>query len=266
MRNAPRLKRAGRLLLAAFIAALLTVWLHFTPPGLLGKADAVGYAVCHHIDARSFHLGERALPLCARCSGMYLGALGGALYQLRRGRRGGLPRLRVALPLGLLGLAFAVDGINSYLHFFPGVAGLYPPNNTLRLITGTGLGLVVSAVLLPAFHQTAWADWDERPALESWRDLGGLLLVGAAVVLLVRSENALLLYPLALLSSATVLAILSLCYGLLALIVTRGENQARSLRDLWIPLAVGFAIALLQTALIDWLRFSLTGTWNGFTL
>ena len=42
------------LVLAAVI--IVTVWLAKTPDGLLGKADAIGYAVCHRIDARSFHL------------------------------------------------------------------------------------------------------------------------------------------------------------------------------------------------------------------
>jgi hypothetical protein len=55
------------LLIIAFIAVLLAgLWA--TPPGLLGKADAIGYAVCHRIDLRSFHLGDRQLPLCARCT------------------------------------------------------------------------------------------------------------------------------------------------------------------------------------------------------
>lgn len=269
MENPParrRWKFAGKLLLAAFIAVLLILWLNLTPAGLLGKADAIGYAVCHRIDLRSFHLGERPLPLCSRCSGMYLGALAGALYLLLKGKRGGLPPLKLAVPLFILGVAFVIDGVNSYLHFFPGLTGLYEPNNTLRLITGTGLGLLIPSVLLPAFHQTAWTEWDARPALDSWRSLGGLLLVGVTVVLLVLSGNALILYPLALLSTAAVLAILSLCYGLLLLIITRRDNRARSLADLCLPLAAGFAIALLQTAFIDWLRFSLTATWNGFTL
>jgi hypothetical protein len=66
-----RLKFTGKLLLVAALAALLIAWLSLTPPGLLGKADAVGYAVCHRIELRSFHLDGRPLPLCARCSGMY---------------------------------------------------------------------------------------------------------------------------------------------------------------------------------------------------
>jgi uncharacterized membrane protein len=261
-----RVKTAGKLLLVAALAALLIAWLTFAPEGLLGKADAVGYAVCHRIELRSFHLDGRPLPLCARCSGMYLGALAGGLYQLSRGRRGGLPARKLWPALIALGLAFAVDGVNSYLHFLPGFGGLYEPNNTLRLITGTGLGLLIPSVLLPAFHQTAWAEFDERPALDSWRSLGILLLLGAGVVLLVLTENPLILYPLALLSAATVLAVLGLCYGLLALLVVRGEGRARTWRDLWLPLAAGLFIALLQTAAIDWIRLSLTGTWNGFTL
>ena len=139
-------------------------------------------------------------------------------------------------------------------------------NNTLRLITGTGLGLLIPSVLLPAFHQTAWAEFDERSALDSWRSLGVLLLLGAGVVLLLLSENPLILYPLALLSAATVLAVLSVCYGLLAMLAVRGEGRARTWRDLWLPLAAGLFIALLQTAAVDWIRYQLTGTWNGFTL
>src|SRR5512140_2838258 len=102
-------------------ASVLFVWLVYTPAGLLGKADAIGYAVCHRIDARSFHLGDRQLPLCARCSGMYLGAVLGLVYQSALGRRrGGLPSWRVLAVLGLFVVAFGVDGINSYLHLFPG--------------------------------------------------------------------------------------------------------------------------------------------------
>src|SRR5512140_118546 len=79
-------------------ASVLLVWLVYTPAGLLGKADAIGYAVCHRIDARSFHLGDRQLPLCARCSGMYLGAVVGIVYQAFAGRKGAFPSWKMAIP------------------------------------------------------------------------------------------------------------------------------------------------------------------------
>jgi len=71
-----------------FFLVLLGVWLALTPPGLLGKLDAIGYAVCHRIDARSYHIGERQVPLCVRCTGMYLGAMLSIIFQLVQGRKG----------------------------------------------------------------------------------------------------------------------------------------------------------------------------------
>ena len=74
------------------VGLLFFGWLLTTPPGILGKADAVGYAVCHRIDLRSFHIQGRQMPLCARCTGMYLGAMLGLLYlAVRYPRRSGMP-------------------------------------------------------------------------------------------------------------------------------------------------------------------------------
>ena len=69
-----------RYLLISVGTVLLIVWWSHTPDGLLGKADAIGYAVCHRIDVRSFHLGDRQIPVCARCTGQYLGAVAGLLF------------------------------------------------------------------------------------------------------------------------------------------------------------------------------------------
>jgi hypothetical protein len=71
---------------------ILILWLIATPPGLWGKADAVGYAVCHRIAIRSFHLESKQLPLCARCTGQYLGAIIGLSYLgVFSKRRSGFP-------------------------------------------------------------------------------------------------------------------------------------------------------------------------------
>jgi len=64
-----------KLPLSVLVLLLIIGFVVFTPEGLLGKADAIGYAVCHRIDLRSYHIGERPLPLCTRCTGMYLGAM-----------------------------------------------------------------------------------------------------------------------------------------------------------------------------------------------
>ncbi len=257
----------GRSLLILAAGLLLIGWWIYTPGGLLGKADAVGYSVCHRIDARSFHLGERQLPLCARCSGMFLGALLGLVYQSwLGGRRSGMPPLRVAAVLGLMALAFGVDGLNSYLHFFPGAPTLYEPQNWLRLITGMGMGLGIAGVMHPVFHRTAWAAVDTRPSLGSLRSLSGLLLLAGLLDGLVLTENPLILYPLALASAGSVIVLLAMIYTVIWLMLFRQENRFSSLGQMSIALVGGVGLALLQIAILDGVRYLITGTWGGFHL
>lgn len=248
------------------IVTLLTVaFLAFAPEGLLGKADAVGYAVCHRIDLRSYHIGDRPLPLCARCTGMYLGAIVGLLYQSLIGKRcSGTPPWRVIIVFAILALAFVVDGVNSYLTLFPRFPHLYNPQNTLRLITGTGMGLVISALLYPSFQQTIWQNYKEEAALRDLRRLAILLLLAALVIGLVLTQNPLILYPLALISAGGVLILLTMIYTMLWIIVLRRENRYLHWQELSTFLILGFGFAVLQIFLIDIGRYILTGTWDGF--
>jgi hypothetical protein len=149
---------------------------------------------------------------------------------------------------------------------FSQIPNLYIPNNTLRLLTGTGMGLVIAIVLAPAFNQTLWKDWDPRPALFGWKQL--LALVGLALVLdlIVLADIAPVLYVLALLSAATVLLLLSSLYAMVLLMVFRRENRFSSLREAWLPLTAGFTVAMTQILATDILRYTLTGTWSGFKL
>jgi uncharacterized membrane protein len=259
------------------LAAVLVLlgFLMVTPPGLLGKADAFGYAVCHRIDARSFHIGTRQLPLCARCSGMFLGALLGLGFMaMAFPKRAGMPSKGMFIPLAVMVFAFALDGINSYLtlmkglgtSFFSSIPTLYEPNNTLRLLTGTGMGLVIAAVLFPAFNQTLWAKLDNRPALGSWRALGVLILLALVMDLAVLTESDFVLYPLAILSALAVPLLLTIVYGLFAVMATRKDNSYERLSQAWLPMTAGFTIAMLQIVLFDVLRYAITGTWGGFPL
>jgi uncharacterized membrane protein len=289
--DATRLKSASKYLVV--LAALLVFigWILNTPPGLLGKADAIGYAVCHRIDARSFHIGSRQLPLCARCSGMYLGAVAGLAYQMvfaRNGslkygyhKRSGTPHWSVIIPLVLFVLAFGIDGTNSYLYLiketYPGalarIPNLYVPDNTLRLLTGSGMGLGIAAMLFPAFNQTMWKDADTQrtsagerrafPHLKSFAPLLGLTLL---LDLLVLTENPIVLYPVALIGVSGVLILLTMVYSMVWVMIMQQENYFTHFSQLWLALAAGLTIAMLQISAIDALRFWLTGTWGGFPL
>jgi len=256
-------------LLVAVVLALMLAWLVFAPGGILGKADAVGYAVCHRIESRSFHIGNIQFSVCARCTGQYLGAVLGLAYlTILRPRRIGRPPWWIIGVL-LAGAAFyAVDGVNSFLHLMPFTERywIYEPNNTLRLVTGTLVGLGIAVMLYPAFNQSVWNRYRRGAVLTGWRDFGGLLALAALLDALVLTENPVILYPLSLVSAAGILLVLTIVYALVWIMVFRRENRYSRAGQLIFPFLAGFATALTQILLLDALRYALTGTWGGFAL
>lgn len=255
-------------LVVTVAAVALLSWLLSTPPGLLGKADAIGYAICHRIDGRSFHLGDRQFPLCARCTGMYLGALLGIVGMLLmgRGRAGLMPTRWVLVVLVGFMATMGVDGLNSYATFFPGVPHLYEPRNWLRLVTGTLNGLFLAALILPVLNQTLWKHWEARPVLGNFRELAVLVLAAAVMVGLVLSDQVVVLYPLALLSAVGVLALVVLLNTTILLIGLRRENRAEGWRGALAPLLAGLTLAIIEIGMVDAVRFAIFGNWGGMPL
>ncbi len=247
--------------------SILILWLAETPAGLLGKADAVGYAVCHRISVRSFFLDDRPLPLCARCTGMYLGAVAGLVYQfVKFPRRGGMLTWKTGLPFVILALAWLFDGANSFFHLIPGMPGIYQPNNTLRLITGLGMGLSMAAILYPAFQQTIWRVYDNREIFRSPKPYVVLIVVAIIIGILTLTGNPMILYPFALISATGVIIILTMVYSLIWIMIFRKENTFDHWSQLLIPISAGFLTTLIQIGGVDMLRYWLTGTWAGFHL
>ena len=258
------------------LAALLVLagFLFITPPGLLGKADGIGYAVCHRIDERSFHLGDRQLPLCARCTGEFnAAAISLVFLGFMSRKRSSLPGKSILAVLIVFFLAFGIDGSNSYLYllkqtyegFLPQVPNIYIPNNTLRLLTGSGMGIAMGSVLYPVVNQTLWHEVDKRPAL-TWKVFGVLLGIILLVDLGILSEQSIILYPIAFLSVLGVLALLSMVFSVVWVIIMRQENTFEKLKQLWLPVAAGLTLTFLMISVIDLLRLNLTGTWGGFPL
>ncbi len=258
------------------LAALLVLaaFLFITPPGLLGKADGIGYAICHRIDERSFHLLGQQLPLCARCTGEFNAA---AITLIFLGfvsrKRSSMPSKGILAVLAAFFLAFAIDGSNSYLYllkqtyesFLPQIPNIYIPNNTLRLLTGSGMGIAMASVLYPVVNQTIWRDAVNRPTL-TWKEFGGLLGIILLVDLGILSEQPIILYPIAILSVLGVLALLSMVFSIVWIIIMRQENTFEMFKQLWMPSLAGLTLTFLMISVIDLLRLQLTGTWGGFPL
>lgn len=133
----------------------------FDPPGVPGYLSAltvyaIGSVVCHQLPDRSFHLWGRQLPVCARCTGIYVGAAVVALIALAvarlkprapviarlKPRAPVVARLKPRAPLA----AFAVTPTLVTLAY-EWITGTTPAN-WIRAAAGLTLGGIVSALVL----------------------------------------------------------------------------------------------------------------------
>jgi uncharacterized membrane protein len=270
--NHPRFQHVLRWIIPLAAIAALAAWFYIAPPGILGKADAIGYAVCHRIDERSFQILGRQLPLCARCTGEFNAAAIALIFQgFVSRKRSQLPKRGIIAIMVAFFLAFGIDGSNSYLYLLkqssPGILdaipNLYVPNNILRLFTGSGMGIALGAVLYPVVQQTLWRQIDERPALE-WKSFGILTAIVLVMNLLVLTDSLVVLYPVAILSALGVLGLLTMVFTILWMIIMRQENSFDKPGQLWLSASAGLTLALLLILGIDLFRYQLTGTWSGF--
>jgi uncharacterized membrane protein len=252
-------------LLGVAALAALPAWaesadFHTNP--LLTAADHAAATVCHRLPGHTFEIAGRPLPLCARCSGIWLGtALVLALTAgAGRGRSLLFPGRPGVLALGALVGVMGLDGINALL-FDTGGPFLYPPHNTVRLFTGLGAGLAVGLLLVPAFAWSAWREGEYRPILRRPREWIALFALAIVLALVLLSNQPPLLYVLALVSTATIPLVLTLLYTILVLLALRRESCAATWRDLWSVLVAGALLATAQMALLAWIRHAVTGAW-----
>ena len=255
----------SRLFVLTISGFVIGIWLFATPDGLLGKADAIGYAVCHRIDARSFHLGIRTLPMCSRCSGTFLGVLIALSYFITVKKKAAIfPNKPILFGLGFFAFAYAFDGVNSYLALIPHAPYLYEPHNYLRLSTGMFFGISLMSIVYPALNQSLWLRSYSVRVLSSYRELVILSLLAASFILGVISENPLILYPVAILSTLGVLILLTMVYTMVVLMITKKEGVAETWQELIFPCIGGLTLAVIQIGLINLVRYLFMGSWEGF--
>ena len=244
------------------VVPLLIVGLGIVSPpwSVLDKAHLVGYGICHQIPERTFFFNGKPLPLCARCSGTYLGALLGFAGLLILGRRrvGELPPTRVVFVLAGFIVLMGIDGLNSYLSFFPNTPQLYEPRNLFRLTTGLLNGLALSLIVYPVFNFTLWREVERRRSIEKIWELAFFLPGILLIVLSVESGAWFLLYPLSILSAGGVLILLTMVNSMIALILTQRESVAQGWGEAIVPILWGLAASFLELGAMILFRAAMT--------
>ena len=97
---------------------------------------AVGRLVCHQLPARSFHLWRVSFPVCARCTGIYLGAAATAVVLASRRSRD----TAKADPRVVLLISFVPTAVTLIFEWTTGIT----PANWIRALAGVPLGAAVA--------------------------------------------------------------------------------------------------------------------------
>jgi len=107
----------------------------------------IGSLLCHQKPERSFHLWAQQLPVCARCTGIYLGAAAmaivGTVEQPFRAARG-LKACATTVTRAIVILASMPTIATVVYEWTTGVM----PSNAIRFAAGLPLGVVVSWLVL----------------------------------------------------------------------------------------------------------------------
>ncbi len=243
-------------LYSALLLAIVGLFVIAAPHDLLDKFNFIGFAICHQLPERSFVIDGHQLPLCARCTGMYLGLLIGTLFLIvrRRTHASRLPSTPLIVTLVGFIAIMGIDGLNSTISVIPNAPQLWQTTNFLRITTGTLYGLAISMLFPPYFNLAVWSQPTGDRTLKSWRELLSMLIVAAAAIAIVLAQPDWLLYPIALISIGGALALLSLINSIFVLSAMKLENAIGRWRQLARPLLFGLALGLIEVTLLDVLR------------
>jgi uncharacterized membrane protein len=252
--------RLSTILLITIPAAIIGLFIAATPPGLWEKARIIGYALCHQLPDRSFFIHEHQSPLCARCTGMYLGFSIGLIFMILRRRTTAArmpPTTIVAVLIGFITI-MGIDGINSTISIIPGAPQLYHTTNVHRIVTGTLFGIAMCLLFFPVFSTAIWRQPSGDRSLKNWRELIGLMLVAFALDAIVLTQADWLFYPITILSIAGPLLLLSFMGAIIVLTLRNLVNNIDRWKQMALPMFAGVALGLVLITIMDVFRASVT--------
>ena len=256
----PASKRSpiSKVLFIGIPAAIISLFIALTPPCLWEKARLIGYALCHQLSERSFFFHEHQSPLCARCTGMYLGFLIGLVFLIVRRRTHSARMPTTAIVSALIGFItiMGLDGINSTVSIIPGAPQLYHTTNVQRIVTGTLFGIAMCLLFFPVFSTAIWRQPSGDRSIKNWRELIALMLAAFALDAVVLTQADWLFYPITILSIVGPLLLLGFMGAIIVLTMRNLANSVDRWRQLALPMFAGVALGLVLITIMDVFRAS----------
>ncbi len=243
---------------ATFLFTLILLIL--TPGSLLDKLFFISSGLCPQRPSHTSFFEGQPLPMEARMVGIFVGFGLGLFFLWFIGRGRTLRPANWKLTLALIGLVapMVLDGVNATL-YDANLLRLYEPQLFLRVITGTLSGIGIAVLIQPYFNRVIWGVAQLGSSLRSWKEFGGLLIIGGLLIAATLSGWSIFFWPLAFLTIAGMLALLVMLNLMIYAIATRHENWVRSPAQFLGPAALTFLFTLAELSLLAALRYNFVG-------
>lgn len=217
---------------------------------LIDILSFLGGGLCHQRVERSFSVDILNMPVCSRCTGIYLGIFISliTIILLERRIKGEFPSLKIVLIAVGVFLIMGLDVVLSFL-------GIIESNNIIRLITGFFTGWFMVLLLLPLANNVMFERFVKKNYLDRKVKFLIWLLCGA-----VMAAAFIFTYQYALIFWGVVSILGMITFVLLILLILFFSLNRRLLgsidsgRKYIISLIVGIVSAMALLSLFSYLR------------
>lgn len=144
---------------------------------LLRFLNFLSGGLCHQQASRSFGIDGLCMPLCSRCTGIYIGFLFSlvAIIIIERRVKGEFPSLKIILTAACVVLLMGLDVVSSFLKIFNS-------NNYIRFTTGFLTGWFLALVMLQLKNILMWNKLVRVPYLNNKRSFFIWILCGICII------------------------------------------------------------------------------------
>jgi uncharacterized membrane protein len=146
-------------------------------PVLLKVLNFLGGGLCHQLDPRSFGFDGLYMPLCSRCTGIYVGFLFSlvAIIIIERRVKGEFPSVKAIAAALCVILLMGLDAGASALRFFTS-------NNYIRFATGFLAGWFIALILIQLKNILMWKKLVRVPYLSDKKHFLIWIICGSGLV------------------------------------------------------------------------------------
>ncbi|MCL4415951.1 MAG: DUF2085 domain-containing protein, partial [Actinobacteria bacterium] len=139
----------------------------------------IGSGACHQNLFLSFFYENLYMPLCSRCTGIYIGFFFSVIVImiLERKVKTSIPSFKIIMALVIFAFFMGLDSILATLR-------IIEPNNYSRLITGYLVGWFLAILILPLKNSVIWKAGIEKQYLDNKPRFILWVVSGIAIILL----------------------------------------------------------------------------------